>query len=275
MAAPDPEAIPLNPNRIALLADTHIDADPNCFVYGTKWPGSPVKEDEHEGVNMAECLQRVVDDVLAQNPRPAHAIVNGDCARTNGHEAEYREFLRLIHPIREAGITVHVTIGNHDNREQLWKAAPDLKVEKGGRHVGTIALPKGEIILLDSEKSTLGAEQLKWLREELADNERQDVPMLGFIHYNPYPRSGIRPLKGLSSKESDSLLALVTEQKRAKALFFGHTHDWKVEKWIDVHMINQPPVGYYFLRFPRRPPADRLGFLPQDRHRSEHQHQDR
>ncbi|MGK0188435.1 MAG: Icc protein [Verrucomicrobiales bacterium] len=249
MAAPDDhddQTIPLDPNRIALLADTHIDTDPKRFVYGTKWPGSPVKEDEHEGVNMAECLEHVANDVLAQNPRPAHAIVNGDCARTNGREGEYREFLRLIKPIRNAGITVHVTIGNHDNREQLWKAAPDLKVEDGGRHVGVVALPKAEIALLDSETGTLGAEQLKWLREQLVDSKRHDLPMLGFVHYNPYPRPGVRPLKGLNSKESDSLLALVSEQKRAKALFFGHTHDWAVEKWINVHMINQPPVGYYF-----------------------------
>lgn len=131
---------------------------------------------------------------------------------------------------------MHVTIGNDDNRQQLWMPAPDLKVEKGGRHTGVVALPSAEIALLDSETGTLGGEQLKWLREQLVDSERHDLPMLGFVHYNPYPRPGVRPLKGLNSKESDSLLALVTEQTRAKALFFGHTHDWAVEQWIDVHM---------------------------------------
>ena len=114
-------------NRVALLADTHISADPNRVYPGTKWPGSPVKEDEHESVNMAGCLADAAKSVLALNPRPAHLIVNGDCALSNGKEAEYKEFLRLVEPIRAAGITVHVTIGNHDNRENLWKLLPFLK----------------------------------------------------------------------------------------------------------------------------------------------------
>ena len=40
-------------NRVALLADTHVSADPNQDYPGTKWPGSPVKEGEHEWVPQA------------------------------------------------------------------------------------------------------------------------------------------------------------------------------------------------------------------------------
>jgi 3',5'-cyclic AMP phosphodiesterase CpdA len=236
----------LDPNRVALLADTHIDRDPKRFIYGTKWPGSPVKSDEHEGVNMADCLEHVVSDVLRLKPRPAHAVVNGDCARTSGTREEYAEFLRLIKPLREAGITVHVTIGNHDNRKLLWEAIPDLKVEQVARHVGELSLSGAELIFLDSERGTVGAEQLVWLEKKLADKGKIDLPVLAFIHYNPYPRPGVRPSKGLKPSESEALLKLLTKHKRAKACFFGHTHDWAVEEWIDVHMVNQPPVGYYF-----------------------------
>ena len=244
--SPDEDTAAIDPDRIALLADTHIDGDPKRFVYGTKWPGSPVKEDEHEGVNMADCLDRVVRDILAMDPLPAHAIVNGDCARTSGTEKEYEEFLRLIKPLRDAGITVHVTIGNHDNRKQLWQAVPDLKTVESGRHVGVLQLPKAEVILLDSERGTMGADQLSWLREQLSDGERRYVPMLVFVHYNPYPRSEVRPMKGLNGTEGEALLGLLEEERRAKALFFGHTHDWAVEERMGVHMINQLPVSYYF-----------------------------
>ena len=97
-AATDSERVGLDPNRVALLADTHISADPNSVFPGTKWPGSPVGEGEHESVNMAGCLAVAAKGVLALNPRPAHLIVNGDCALSNGKEAEYKEFLRLVEP---------------------------------------------------------------------------------------------------------------------------------------------------------------------------------
>ena len=105
LAAADRKAVELDPNRVALLADTHISADPDRVYPGTKWPGSPVKEGEHESVNMAECLAEAAKSVIALNPRPAHLIINGDCALSNGKEAEYKEFLRLVEPIRAAGIT--------------------------------------------------------------------------------------------------------------------------------------------------------------------------
>ena len=55
LASADSEAVRLDQNRVALLSDTHISADPDRVYPGTKWPGSPVKESEHESVNMA-CL---------------------------------------------------------------------------------------------------------------------------------------------------------------------------------------------------------------------------
>ena len=184
LAAVDSEALKLEPNRIALLADTHISNNPDLVYPGTKWPGSPVKEDEHEWVNMADCLAEAAKRVIALNPRPAHLIVNGDCALSNGKEAEYKEFLRLVEPIRAAGITVHVTIGNHDNRENLWKSLPFLKQEQMGVQAHVLELPRANLVLLDSGKrGILGEEQLNWLANQL--DQRADKPALIFAHFNP------------------------------------------------------------------------------------------
>ena len=88
LASADSEAVRLDQNRVALLSDTHISADPDRVYPGTKWPGSPVKESEHEWVNMANCLTQAAKSVIALNPRPANLIVNGDGAHSNGKEAE-------------------------------------------------------------------------------------------------------------------------------------------------------------------------------------------
>lgn len=243
MAAADRKGAGLDQNRVALLADTHISADPTRVYPGTKWPGTPVKEDEHESVNMAACLADAAKSVLALNPRPAQLIVNGDCALSNGKESEYKEFLRLVEPIRAAGITVHVTIGNHDNRENLWKLLPFLKEEQMGVQAGVVELPHANLVLLDSGKrGVLGEEQLDWLAKEL--DQRADKPALIFGHFNPYPNRGVRPIKGM--RDGPSLLKLLAERKHARGYFYGHTHEWQYDQRDHLHLINQPAVSYYF-----------------------------
>ncbi len=232
----------LDQNRVALLADTHITADPNDVYPGTKWPGSPVKEGEHERVNMAQCLADAAKSVIALNPRPAHLIVNGDCAHSIGKGAEYGEFLRLVEPIRAAGITVHVTIGNHDNRKNMWELLPFLKEEHMGVQAGVIELPHANLVLLDSGKGVLGDEQLNWLAKQL--DERAEKPALIFSHYNPYPNRGVRPIKGMS--DGPSLLKLLAKQKHTRAYLYGHTHEWQHDQRDHLHLINQPAVSYYF-----------------------------
>lgn len=243
LAAADGERVELDQNRVALLADTHISADPDRVYPGTKWPGSPVREGEHESVHIANCLVEVARSVIALNPRPAHLIVNGDCAFGNGQEAEYKQFLRLVEPIRAAGITVHVTIGNHDNRENLWKLLPFLKKEHMGVQAGVIELPHTNLVLLDSgRKGVLGDNQLKWLAKQL--DEQADKPALIFGHFNPYPNRGVRPIKGM--RDGASLLKLLAKRKHARAYFYGHTHEWQHDRRDHLHLINQPAVSYYF-----------------------------
>ena len=242
LADVESERVELDQNRVALLADTHISGDPNRVYPGTKWPGSPVKESEHEWVNMADCLGQTARSVIALNPRPAHLIVNGDCALSNGKEAEYKEFLRLVEPIRTAGITVHVTIGNHDNCRNMWKLLPFLKSEHIGVQADVIELPYANLVLLDSGKGVLGDEQLNWLTRQL--DERADKPALVFAHYNPYPNRGVRPIPGM--RDGASLLKLLAERAHAKAYFYGHTHEWQQDRRDHLHLINQPAVSYYF-----------------------------
>ena len=237
------QSVRLDANRVALLADTHISADPNLSYPGTKWPGSPVLEDEHERVNMADCLARTAESVISLNPRPSHLIINGDCAHSRGTEAEYKEFLRLVEPIRAAGITIHVTIGNHDNRERLWKLLPFLKKEQLGVHAGVIELPHANLVLLDSgRKGILGEKQLSWLAQEL--DERTDKPALVFGHFNPSPNRGVRPIRGMP--DGESLLALLTDRNNVRAYIHGHTHEWQHAQKAHVHIIGQPAVSYYF-----------------------------
>ena len=238
------KTVNLDPNRVALLADTHISNDPKRSYPGTKWPGSSVKEEEHEWVNMADCLAQSAREVIELNPRPANLIINGDCALSRGTEAEYKEFLRLIQPIRQAGITVHITIGNHDTREKLWKLLPFLKKEQMGIHADMIELPNANIFLLDSgRKGILGEAQLDWLAQQL--DKHTDRPALVFAHFNPLPNRGIRPIRGM--RDGEAFLKVLARRKHVLAYIHGHTHEWQNSKYDGhLHIIGLPAVSYYF-----------------------------
>lgn len=236
------EDVVLDQTRVALLADTHISEDPNRVYPGTKWPGSPVEESEHEEVHIANSLIQTVESVIALNPRPAHLIINGDCTLSRGREGEYQQLIKLLEPLRAAGITIHVTIGNHDNRNNLWKLLPYLKKEQMGIHADMIELPHANLILLDSGKGELGVNQLNWLAGQL--DARADKPALLFSHFNPYPNRGVRPIPGM--RDGESLLKILAERKHARAYFYGHTHEWQYDRRDHLHLINQPAVSYYF-----------------------------
>lgn len=242
LAYAESESIPLDPNRVALFSDTHISANPKQSYPGTKWPGSPVKDGDHEWVNMADAFTQAANSVIALNPRPAHLIINGDCALSNGKEGEYKELFRLIEPLRAAGITVHVTIGNHDNRERLWKLLPFLKKQQMGIHADVIELPHANLILLDSKTRSLGGNQLAWLSQQL--DQRTDKPALIFSHYNPYANRGVRPIPGL--RDGKALLKLLAKRKHARAYINGHTHEWQHDQQDHLHIVNLPAVAYYF-----------------------------
>ena len=242
-AALNSESAELDQNRVVLLADTHISADPGRSYPGTKWPGSPVGDDEHESVNMAESLAETAKRIIALEPRPVHLILNGDCAFSSGKVAEYKEFLRLVEPVRAAGVTVHVTIGNHDNRDNLWKTLPFLRKDQIGLQAEVIELEHANLVLLDSgRKGILGDKQLNWLANQL--DERSDKPALIFGHFNPYPNRGVRPIKGM--QDGASLLKLLGEREHARAYFYGHTHEWQHDRRGHLSLINQPAVSYYF-----------------------------
>src|SRR5947209_14904963 len=96
-----------DPHRFALLSDVHIAADPSA----------------HErDVVMANHLKQVVDELLRLDPRPAWVSVDGDCAYHLGLPGDYATLAGLLRPVREAGLPIHLTVGNHDRRDNFHEA---------------------------------------------------------------------------------------------------------------------------------------------------------
>ena len=222
-----------DPNSWALLADPHIAADRGLVM---------------RGVNMTDHFRSVSGELLALPKRPAGVFILGDCAYNSGQVGDYRQVVGLLDPIRAARMPVHLTVGNHDDRQHFWDALPEEKSAQrpvADRQVALLRTPLANWFVLDSLEKTLstpgllGPEQLGWLARTLDANA--DKPALVLIHHNP----GFSGNIGL--KDTAALFDVLRPRKQVKAYIFGHTHAWNVgQDDSGIHLINLPPVGYVF-----------------------------
>jgi hypothetical protein len=225
---------PANPHAWALLADTHIDANPQRAA---------------RGVIMTDNLKSVAAELAALTERPAGVLINGDCAYLDGQRGDYTNLTALLEPIRAAGLPVTLTLGNHDHRGNFWTGVAEAKAAKrplSDKHVAIVKTPRANWFFLDSldkvnvTPGLIGANQLGWLTDALAKNA--DKPAIVCAHHNH-----IEPDHKGSLKDWDALLAVLAPRRQVKAYVFGHTHNWRVlEHESGIHLINLPPVAYVF-----------------------------
>ncbi|HTL29786.1 MAG TPA: metallophosphoesterase [Tepidisphaeraceae bacterium] len=228
-------ATPADPNRLALLSDTHISPDKN-YLHKT-------------GIKVWDQYQQVTREVLALEQRPAALLVNGDCALDHGTAAAYATFTEGLDPIRTAGVPVHLGLGNHDARADFANAFPtdDVRVKEITDHtVSIVRLPTVDWYILDSLVKTkytpgaLGPAQLAWLAKSLDANP--DRPSVLMMHHQPDTRA--EKANGLT--DTQALLEIVHPRKQVKAVLFGHTHIWTHYEQEGIHFVNLPTTAYVF-----------------------------
>ena len=223
----------IDPHRFALLADTHIPFDRTTVYHDT---------------NMADNLKCVADELAALDPRPASAFIVGDLAYRTGESGDYAALVGLLDKVREAGQPIHLTLGNHDERQRFWRAIPptggeDKVVEN--RNVALVKAPRANFFIMDSLEETnkvpglCGEAQLKWLANAL--DAHADKPAITMIHHQPDVRKDVAGLI-----DTKAFMDVILPRKHVKAHFFGHTHDWKIAVNDGLHLVNLPPVSYVF-----------------------------
>ncbi len=225
----------VDPNRWALLADTHIfehlDQSPN-------------------GIKPAESFAAARDRILGSTPKPAGAIVAGDCVYMEGQKGDYAVLVELVRPLREAGMPLHLALGNHDNRENCWEAFPEAKPQTADlqpidKHISIVEAPHANWFLLDSLHETnytpgrLGRAQLDWLATAL--DARPNKPALLVAHHFPSRAENDNGL--LDTKE---LFEILAPRKQVKAYIFGHSHRWSIAAQQGIHLVNLPTLVWTF-----------------------------
>ena len=242
LAIPGKE-VPIDPHRFAFLSDTHIMANPTAVA---------------RGINMADHLRQVVADVVAQNTKPGGVVVNGDLA-TDGSPptaGAYRYLAKLLIPLSNLGIPIHLTMGNCDRRSLFADTLTAMLPRTppvAGRLVNVLKTERANFFLLDSLYNTertvtegdLGMEQIGWLTRAL-DNHLEK-PAIVICHHNvnqPEAKSDTAQKGGL--RDGAELVDALLPRKHVKAFIFGHTHEWRHWELDGIHFINLPTTAYIF-----------------------------
>lgn len=225
-------AADVDANAFALLADTHVDADPATVA---------------RGVNMNDHCRRAVRQVLALDRRPGAVMINGDAAYLDGRAGDYEQLDRCLRPLFEADIPVHITMGNHDDRGPFYGVMQRMRPESpplAGWHVDVLETEHANWFLVDSldqvnvTPGRLGERQRAWLDEALA--ALPDKPALVVGHH--YPEDG----NGNGLQDSDAMFDIFARHEHVKAYVFGHSHRWHNAERDGVRLINLPAVAYVF-----------------------------
>ena len=229
---PPVAGVDLEADLIYLLNDTHI---------GEKHPPqSPVPSH----------LREVVDELVARPRPPAAVLINGDLALRDGQSGDYRHLAKLLRPLREALLNVHLTLGNHDDRDVFYDVLKDERPTNppvASRHISVVRTRHANFFLLDSlikpmvTQGELGAAQLRWLAAAL--DQQADRPAIIVTHHNP--RLGGDPVHfpgGLI--DSEPLWDLLESRRHVKAYVHGHIHHWSHARHRGIHIINTPATSY-------------------------------
>ena len=248
---------PADPNRWALMADTHI------------WQR---RNGVHSGVNMAANFRQARQEILALDRRPAGAIVAGDCAFMQGDTSDYATLVDLVKPLRAGGIPMHFALGNHDHHANFRRAVADQRppqeavAEVPDKYISVLETPHANWFLLDSLEDppakpdpagkaradslhvhfqdagsnwvsgSLGKAQLDWLGKGM--DARTDKPAILLDHHYLSLGSGLR--------DTAALLEVMGPRKQVKAVVFGHSHTWQRTRWQGIHLVNLPAVAWVF-----------------------------
>lgn len=189
--------------RIAQLSDLHLR------------PGVL-----HSGIDPWAHLRDAFARLAELQPPPDFLLITGDLADNGGLDT-YRE---LAMALAESGIPFALLPGNHDAREPLRAASPELYAECGNRLDYRVDRGELSLLLLDtlkpgSEAGELLPAQIDWLSAICPTKRRVILAM----HHPPLP-VGIAGMDAIGCQGGEQLEAWLAAHPQVEAVLCGHVH---------------------------------------------------
>lgn len=176
-------------------------------------------------------LEQTVAVITERYGKAAFCVLAGDLVDL-GQPAAYRRLKTIIDRIP---IPVHLTLGNHDDRDAFLSVFGETYLAQTGKVDSVIDAQGYRIILLDSSEpgrmdGVLTRGQISWLRSRLA--EAQDRPVIVILHHNTnklhVESDDIRIL------EPEPFIAALETHPDIRQVIAGHVHLTSTALWHGI-----------------------------------------
>lgn len=176
------------------------------------------------GLDVRQRLALAVESINANHGDAELCMITGDLT----HWAEPEAYAALLEILGALRVPWHPLIGNHDTRDAMRAALPNLPWSVDGFLHYALATSAGRFVVLDTldpgkPSGRLCEARLRWLRDQLTDAlaERQQVYV--FMHHAPM-KVGINGLDLIGLANSGDLAACLRGFSHVRHLFCGHLH---------------------------------------------------
>lgn len=174
------------------------------------------------GLDPAVALEQCIAHINGHHADAEVCVVTGDLV--NGATAgEYGALKRVLSGL---AMPYRLIPGNHDARNTLRAAFPDLPFEPGEFLQQMVETAQATLLLLDThqpgkESGRLCAERLAWIDTRLAASTK---PVLVFMHHPPVA-IGHTAMDRMPLRNPEPFLeTLARHREKVRHVFFGHVH---------------------------------------------------
>ncbi|GHC53441.1 phosphodiesterase [Neogemmobacter tilapiae] len=211
--------------KFIVLSDLHLSA-----------PGVPVN-----GLDTGERLAAAVACINRDHANADFVLIAGDLA-DRAEPAAYHALRDLLEPLT---MPVHLTLGNHDHRDNflsVWGMALD---HPQGRISQAIDHDGYRILLLDSSEPGLVGGRLcegrwQWLEDRLG--EAGDRPVIVVLHHHAAPLS--LPVDDIVLEDGTRFAETLNRHPDVRLVLSGHVHLPSAGTWRGLPVVTMAGSHY-------------------------------
>jgi Icc protein len=176
------------------------------------------------GIDGRDRLARAVASINAHHADAELCVVTGDLT----HWAETGAYAAFAGIMSDLALPWYPLVGNHDTRDGLRAALPDLAWSADGFLHYTVETSAGRLLMLDTldegkASGRLCEARLRWLRNELTRALADKCSVFLFMHHAPMA-VGIHGVDAIRLANGGDLAACLRGFTHVKHLFCGHLH---------------------------------------------------
>jgi len=202
--------------KIIQITDNHLGA-----------PGERIV-----GLSPIDRLKACIDDINSNHADAAFCVFTGDISDAGKPEA-YQAFSEILDTLTPQKILM---VGNHDHRERMCSAFPDIPRDEYGFVQRCVRRDEGDFLFLDTldqgKHSGLYCESRhRWLSNRL--DEAGERPVYLFMHHPPFD-IGLSSLDALGIQDNQIFASVLSAHNNIRHIFFGHVHRPIAGSWLGI-----------------------------------------